>query len=276
MTEPCLFRGEGDESRLVVSFTGWTDDAQKEKFAFRDLCRRLGYRHILLRDPLRLAYFGGIPGAFPSYGSLLAGLGDEVRRVGAKNAIFIGESLGGFAALLLGHELGVGSVHAFAPFTCFNVLEFLGKGSLNDLKMYRRELLHLHTRAFRHRRLFCLRHVLSSDNGVTRSFVHASAGRNIDRLQALHLQGRPRVDVVLHDDGEHLIALHLVRQRTLEAWVRSTPEELDLSRSRIDDAALAALSSLRNVRSLRLTGTRASKDAIESLRKVAPHLDIRT
>lgn len=275
LSEEAVFRGDGDAGRLVVVFTGWTDDVQTEKFAFRDLCRRLGWRFILLRDPLRLAYLGGIPGRWDTYEKLLDGLREEMAGPGPENTVFLGESLGGFAALLFGHELKAGVVHGFGPITTLDLRDCLsGSGLFIGLRYYRRELAHLYRNALRHRRLFGLRRVLSADNGVTRYFVHANRGAPLDYGQARYLAGLPNIDILLHPGQGHLVAHHLARQRTLEAWVRSNGTELDLTDSRVGDADLDALAALRNVRRVHLKGTLATTQGVDRLRKMSPALAI--
>jgi hypothetical protein len=270
-----VVRGDGDPSRLFVAFTGWTDDEQTEKFAFRDLCRRLGYRHLLLRDPRRLAYLGGIDDAWDDYERLRDGLAAEIRGAGPENTVFLGESLGGFGALLHGHELGVGIVHAFGPFTTFDLLSCLGDRELmRGAWDFRAELLHIYGHCARHVRRFGLRRVLSRSNGRTRYFVHASRGKPLDRVQALHLAGLPGVDVLLHQGESHLVALHLARQKTLEAWVRSNGRELDFTGARIGDADLPVLAGLRNVSRVHLGDTLATKEGMERLKRSSPSLSV--
>jgi len=70
------------------------------------------------------------------------------------------------------------------------------------------------------------------------------------------------------------VALHLARQRSLEAWVRSDGRELDLTDSRVGDADLGTLAALRNVRRVRLSGTLATKEGLDRLRRLSPDLAI--
>lgn len=69
---------------------------------------------IYLRDPLRLAYLGGVPDAGADMATTIASLRTLIQELGASRVICYGNSIGGYGALRYGLELGANAVFSMA------------------------------------------------------------------------------------------------------------------------------------------------------------------
>ena len=266
-------RGE-DPRTLIVAFAGvlpWTD---KVKFAFKDLCARLGYSRILLCDPYRLCYMRGVGPTPSDFQSVLDRVRREIDRLSPERMVFLGESIGGHAAILAGHLLRADSVHAFAPFTYLNLSNILASRDWTALRQRRRVIAGLYFHAWRNRHLFDLRRLLSQPNGITRYYVHVCRARRRESRYANHILGVPGVHVIPHPKEIHLVANYMIRQKILMPWLHLSNGSLDLSNTRATDDDLESVKAIPTLASLDLRGTKVTSSGIADLRNALPDLAV--
>jgi len=149
--------------------------------------------------------------------------------------MFIGNSVGGYAAILFGHLLGADSVHAFAPQTCLQpdyVKQHRRLDSPEKLEAYDRLWSSQHAQW----QWFDLNAVLSEYNGRTTYFVHHCADSGPDRHAAEWIAGREGVRVHNYPCDGHSVARHIAKNKLLLKILRPDLKEV-----------LAALSDERNI-----------------------------
>jgi hypothetical protein len=109
---------KGDGSPLLVTFGGVATQPGAPMFEFFKITADgLPGQRVFLRDHGRGWYHHGVWGVADSIPGVHAWLHDRIRESRASRVVFIGNSAGGYAALLFGgmlHDL-VDEVHAFAP-----------------------------------------------------------------------------------------------------------------------------------------------------------------
>ncbi len=178
-------------------------------FEFRDLIRGLGYNHILLRDKRALWYHAGIDEERPDYPSLIAFLKAQIRQIKPSKVICVGTSAGGYAAMVLGHELKADYVHAFGPQTYLMLENILGD-KVN-------ELAKLETAV---QGYLDLAQLLQKWNGKTTYYIHYSHLHGIDQDFALYLEGMPGVVCVGYPTEKHAVSVFLGKENFLESIMR--------------------------------------------------------
>ena len=117
---PCVVDvARGDASPVVlVSFAGWAGGhAGVTAPEFSRTVEGLPADVVFLRDPRDCAYLDGVPGAGGSIAEVAAWLRDLCARKGARRVVTMGNSTGGWAAILFGLLIGADDVQAFAPKT---------------------------------------------------------------------------------------------------------------------------------------------------------------
>ena len=271
----CFYVEQGKDPRtLIVAFTGGLRRKDAAKFAFRDLCARLNYSRILLRDPYRFCYMKGIgptPGDFQSVLDLLR---REIDRLSPERTVFLGESIGGHAAVLTGHLLRADSVHAFAPFTYWNLPNILASRDWTTLRRRWRAIAAVYLHAWGNRHLFDLRRPLSQPNGITRYYLHVCRVRRREFRYANHLLGVPGVHVVPHPKEIHLVANYMIRQKILMPWLHLSNGSLDLRNTRATDDDLESVKAVPTLASLDLRGTQVTSSGLAELRNARPDLAV--
>lgn len=117
---PCLLAEDppGAAPTLLVAFAGMGGGfGGLPPFEFLRMAGTLSCHRLFLRDPHHLWYTGGVPGAGDTAGEAAAHLARHARAVGARRSVFVGNSEGGYGALLLGVLAPADEVHVFAPKT---------------------------------------------------------------------------------------------------------------------------------------------------------------
>jgi hypothetical protein len=219
-----------DPTVLIVVFSG-----AKGGFDFAQATNRLNYSRILCQDPYRIWYHEGLDEQRHNIRAFAGCLREHIEALDPKAMVFIGNSVGGYAAILFGHLLCADSVHAFAPQTCLQP---------DYVKQHRR--LDSPLKAAAYERLWSSQHaewdwfdlndVLADYNGRTIYFVHHCADSVPDRHAAQWIAAREGVSVRDYPCDRHNVARHIVKNRLLLKILRPDLREV-----------VAALSDERNL-----------------------------
>lgn len=102
-------------SRLYVFFGGLQGRLGIKTFEFMRSAEVLDCSHLFLRDPYRAWYQRGLPSIADDVHGLAAYLKDRIAASGATEIRFVGNCMGGFAAILICGLLRRGQAIAFAP-----------------------------------------------------------------------------------------------------------------------------------------------------------------
>jgi len=103
--------------KLFLFFGGIAGAIGMPPFEFYRASRILQYSRIFLRDAGQSWYQRGLPGIGEDAHAIGDYLRDKIQESGASEIIFIGNSMGGFAALLFCSMLQMGKAIAFSPQT---------------------------------------------------------------------------------------------------------------------------------------------------------------
>ncbi len=273
--DSCIHVEKGDDPRtLIIAFTGGLRPRDKRKYAFRDLCSRLGCNRILLRDPHRLCYMRGVDRTPGDFQSIVDRLSREIDRLSPGRTVVLGESIGGYAAILSGYLLRVDAVHTFSPFTYLNLVNIIKSRDWSTLRRRWKVIASCYVHTWQNANVFDLRRPLSRPNNKTRYYLHVGRGRQREYDRAVHLAGVPDVCVIPHPTDMHLVANYMIHQRALLPWLRISNGELDLSSTRTDDADLESIKAASSLTSLNLRDTDVTGAGIASLAEALPSLTL--
>ena len=102
---------------LLIIFGGIAGNLGLPPFEFGRMLGGFECKKIFVRDLSQSWYCNGLPGIADSFDGMVAYLAERAKESGAKNVVTIGNSAGGYAALLAGQLLGANRVRAFSPQT---------------------------------------------------------------------------------------------------------------------------------------------------------------
>ena len=168
----------GHEHRpLLVAFGGMMGGLMIPPFEFFHLTKGLDINKIFIRDLDQCWYHAGLPGVSNDIEGTAAFLRHKIDEQGIQRVVFVGNSMGGYAAILFGILVGADLVHAFVPHT-----------SLNDPELVRSKdrLQYLHENfADGH---FDLKKFIERRRPSTCIHVHFGGQNEMDTKHALHLE----------------------------------------------------------------------------------------
>jgi acyl carrier protein len=223
--EPILVTRGEDARVLVIAFTGFGGRLGMRPYDFMALTGTLAYSRVLVRDPFRAWYHRGLGGDVPSFLDLTRLLQSHARALGPETIITIGNSSGGYAALLAGHLLKADYTHALAPQTYLDAGNILRYRDAPMVRGHWRELLRLHRSRSARPEYLDLRRALSEDNRKTRYFVHVCAGADRDRQRAEHLTGLARLSILRYPGDRHQVVGVMARHGFLREILRPELQE---------------------------------------------------
>jgi hypothetical protein len=231
-TSESLVVEEGlDPSVLIAVFSGLRGRWGARRFDFVRTTQSLRYSRILCRDPYSAWYHNGIGEEASGIRPLAELLRERIEELAPSVKIFIGNSAGGYAAMLFGHMLEADMVHAFSPQTCLKP---------NYVKRHRR--LDQQWKADAYERLwaspdaapdlFDLKAVLKRHNGRTTYFVHMCENNDNDRGAADWIAASKGVRICSYPCTSHGVARHMAKEKLLYKMLQPDLEQVsaDLSK----------------------------------------------
>ena len=102
---------------LLVAFGGIAGKVGILPFEFFNLTKHIEANKIYVRDLQQVWYQRGLPGVATDIEGIAAFLADRMEEVSPSRTVLVGNSMGGFAAIVIGILLDVDRILAFAPQT---------------------------------------------------------------------------------------------------------------------------------------------------------------
>ena len=205
-----------DPSVLIAVFSGLRGRWGSRRFDFVRTTQSLRYSRILCRDPYSAWYHNGIGEEAPGIRQLAEVLRERIEELAPTVKIFIGNSAGGYAAMLFGHMLEADMVHAFSPQTCLKA---------SYVKRYRNLDQQWKADAYAED-LFDLKAVLKRHNGRTTYFVHMCENNDNDRGAADWVAARKGVRICSYPCTSHGVARHMAKEKLLYKMLQPDLEQV--------------------------------------------------
>jgi pimeloyl-ACP methyl ester carboxylesterase len=205
-----VFQIERSESggNLYIFFGGLAAGVAMPPFEFFNASRILDENKIFVRDLRQQWYQTGLEGITRDIPSTAQFLAREIEKTAPEKIVFVGNSMGGFAAILFCALLGRGEAIAFAPQSFISPWLRLRHGDAR----WRRPIVRTWVRSLLKPRVWNLRHILKRTGIPTRISIYVSSADRLDRIHAAHLEDLPGVRVREFDDGGHGV-VRLLRDR---------------------------------------------------------------
>lgn len=199
---------------------------------------------LFLRDFSQAWYHLGVDQQRNSLAALLTSIQEFIQQRGYRNVVVLGNSMGGYGAILLGHLLQANTVLAFAPQT------FIGPWlrRWHGDQRWREQLANVHASPRATPAYFDLKRVLKSGKGAASVLVYYSPVDALDAVHARRMHGLPGVEVHAVADGAHEVVRVLRDNGTLHLLVRTalmTDQGENALKLALQHAHLDGLSSRR-------------------------------
>lgn len=184
-------------SDLLIAIGGVYGALGIPPFEFFQVTKSLPVNKIYLRDPNQSWYHGGLPGISKDIVETVDFLQKLIDFYNISNVVIVGNSMGGFAAILFGTLLNAQTVHAFSPQTFidrFSRWRYSDRrwqnkiGKIYDLKSIK---------------FFSLKKVIKKKKPDTNIYVYYSANDRLDEIHAKQLVKFKNVNNFVFPCGGH-------------------------------------------------------------------------
>lgn len=181
-------------------------------FEFFNLTKDIDTKKIYVRDLSLAWYHKGLPGIAKNIDGVAKYLGGLVKKSGAKKVIVVGNSAGGYAALLFGHLIDADVVLAFAPQTFISQRE---RKTHKDTRWEGAQIRNAHNSSTRQEKYFNLKRVLG---GHTKFHIFYQRKSTLDKIHAERMRVVPTVVLHPRDEGggDHYLVVHLKKNGVLK------------------------------------------------------------
>ena len=180
---------------VLIAFGGIAGALVIPPYEFFNLTRDLDINKIYLRDLSQTWYHSGLPGISRNIEETASFLKRQVTVASTGKVVLVGNSMGGYAAILFGILLEANIVHAFSPHT------FIGSSKYIRSK---NRIQYVHAKFSR--RYFDLGRVMRLHSNTVRVNVYYDPADKLDKSHAFHLKGSTSVTLFpLHGAGHSLV-----------------------------------------------------------------------
>lgn len=201
---------------LYVFFGGLAAGMAMPPFEFFRAAQVLDANRIFVRDTQQCWYHNGLPGFSSNIFETAVNLDRQICLIDPKRVVFVGNSMGGYAAILFAHLLARGDVIAFSTQT---FLSPLLKIRYADFR-WPKKTANMYLRTLRNPRVWDLRKLLQINGNEQSMELFVSRDHRLDLIHAQRMKGLPGLTVHEMDSGGHEVVRQLKEQGVLPAILR--------------------------------------------------------
>lgn len=204
-TKPLVSDFEIPSETMLVAFGGIAAGIGIPPFEFFRLIGGLPVKKLFVRDLEQAWYHCGLPGISDDLHGIAEYLAKLIADEEPRRTVFVGNSMGGYAAIVFGAMLNATIVHAFAPQT---LLTKAARLMCLD-RRWRAQIRKLHRAPRKDKHLFDLRQVVPRANSPTEFHVHYAALHRLDSIHAQQLRATRNVTLHSYPTAGHNLVKNL-------------------------------------------------------------------
>jgi pimeloyl-ACP methyl ester carboxylesterase len=209
---PVLEERVSTSKKLYFIFGGIYAGLGIPPFEFYEASRILEENRIFFRDFSQSWYQNGLPGIGRDYRAIGDYIAAKIEAQQPEEIFFVGNSMGGFAALLFAALSGQGRAIAFAPMTFISPW----KRILHGDKRRRPQIRNTYRSSWWKRHVWDLKGWLTGERSRLRADIYVSRAFRLDCVHARELAHLPRVRIHTFDEGGHQLVKQLRDDGRLE------------------------------------------------------------
>ena len=183
-------------------------------FEFFGLTSGLDVDKLYVRDHGQAWYQAGLPGVASNLGAIADYLRDTIAEADARRVVMVGNSMGGYAAMVFGALVGADVVHSFAPQSFVDHLHRLWHRDTRWRKQMRAMYRLPENRHLDARRL------LAGRRAGCPIHVYYDAGDRLDAIHAERLDGLPGIELHAYSSGGHGVVRHMKASGELQGLLQ--------------------------------------------------------
>ena len=210
-------------SNLYIFFGGIASRIAMPPFEFYKSSQILDQHRIYIRDLAQCWYQNGLAGISQDIYATASYIRSKIDEIGPKKVFFVGNSMGGYAAILFAALVGIGEAITFAPQTFISpALRFRHK----DLR-WRKRVLVTYAKSVFKRKVWDLGPLLARTKSNPKVSIYVSKENQLDLIHARHLKGIAGVNIHVLETGGHGVVKVLRDEGKLPAIMLGTYAQHD-------------------------------------------------
>lgn len=170
---------------VLIAFGGIGGALAIPPYEFFNLTHNLDVNKIYMRDLSQTWYHSGLPGISKNIDETAFFLRRKIGESDTNKVVVLGNSMGGYAAILFGLLIKADIVHAFSPHTFIHVSDYI---------RYKQQIQYVHNNFSS--KYFDLKDVIQAHNNTGEFNLYYDSTNRLDKKHVMHLKGER--NVVLH------------------------------------------------------------------------------
>lgn len=216
--DPILTDYTADSKDMLIAFGGISGEIGVPVFEFFKLLSDFPVKKLFLRDLRQSWYQNGVPGFGQTIDEVAANIKAQIIQQQVTRVVMIGNSAGGFAALLFGWILGADEVLAFSPQTFISQKQRL----LHADFRWHPQIASVHRISKTRKTYLDLRQVYSTEPIRTKAHIHYCTGHRLDRYHAQYMRRNSNVILHKYSHGGHLLVKSLRDSGRLKELIKES------------------------------------------------------
>ncbi|MCF6171050.1 MAG: hypothetical protein L3J66_08760 [Bacteroidales bacterium] len=218
MKKPIEIQLSPEGTNLYIFFGGIAAGIEMPQFEFYNASKIINEHKIFIRDFQQCWYQVGLPGISEDVYSTASYIKGQVEKIKPGKVFFVGNSMGGFAAILFSCLIGEGEVIAFAPQTFISPLLRLRH---RDAR-WRKQIFNIYMKSFFKRKVWNLKPLLLNSGTRNKISIFVSDTDKLDNVHTSHIEDIPGVKVYKSTGGGHGVVRLLRDEGKLPAIMAGT------------------------------------------------------
>ena len=185
--------------KLYVIFGGIAAGLNMPPFEFYNAAQIINENKLFVRDFHQCWYHKGLDGISHNIDSTAIYLQKEIKAIDPKKLCFIGNSMGGYAAMLFSALIGYGNAIAFAPQTFLSPRLRIK----NRDHRWAKQIFNTYYSSRFNSKYWDLKSLLMDQKKDQTFSIYVSSTYRLDQIHAEHLENIPGVNVFKIDSDSH-------------------------------------------------------------------------
>ncbi len=205
-------------THLYIFFGGIAAGIAMPPFEFYNAAKIIDEHKLFIRDFSQTWYHEGLTGISKNINSTANYIKNEIKELNPEKIFFVGNSMGGFAAIVFATLIGQGEVIAFAPQTFISpVLRF----KYHDNR-WPEQIKNTYKKSLFKQKIWDIRPLLIKTHNNLRISIFVAINDRLDFIHAKHLKTIPGITIYEFNDGGHGIVTSLRDEGKLPAIMSGT------------------------------------------------------
>ncbi|KAB1064879.1 YqiA/YcfP family alpha/beta fold hydrolase [Salibacter halophilus] len=201
-TDAGIYEDLSGSDKLLVTFGGVNQGVGVPVFEFFNTISNIECDKILIRDHHQAWYQKGVDNELNSFDKIKSYLEELIEKNDYKKVLFLGNSMGGYAAILLGTLIDVHHIIAFAPQSFIDPFyRFIYRD-----KRWKEQMKNVHNCEQSHKEYFDLKAYLKQNQSYKSSIlIYFSSSDRLDKIHAERLKLLNGVSTIKVLEGGHTL-----------------------------------------------------------------------